>query len=121
MPIINLLVTTTLLLGSASLGYVIYRASKKRRRKDQQKNSNWSIGHQTSNNPIEITPETASVYSADKLPSGTAGIADPFLLEQGGKIYLFYELILKSEPAAKIAVSIYLPDRYPSQLLLSLA
>jgi hypothetical protein len=110
MSMTNLLVSITLLLGAHGLGYMVYRTVRKRRRKEQQKDSNWSIGYQISTSPLEINPETASVYSADQLPLGTAGIADPFLLEQGGIIYLFYELILKSEPAAKIAVSVYDPD-----------
>jgi hypothetical protein len=106
----NLLMGITLLLVVAVSGYLINRALKKKRRKKQQRHSYWSIAYQVTNSPEEINPETASVYGMDKMPLGTAGIADPFLLEHGEKIYLFYELILKSEPAAKIAVSVYDPD-----------
>ena len=110
MSVANLLIGTTLLLVVAVLGYLLNRASRKKLRKKQQRHSNWSIGYQVLNSPKEINPLTASIYGIDKMPLGTAGIADPFLLEHGGKIYLFYELILKTEPAAKIAVSVYDPD-----------
>jgi hypothetical protein len=46
------------------------------------------------------------------MPPGTAGIADPFLFEQSDLIYLFYELIQTSNPAAKIAVSVYDPNNH---------
>jgi hypothetical protein len=110
MPMVNLLIGVILLLGVACLGYLINRSVKKKRRKTRQKYSNWSIGYQISNSPTDINPETASVYGADQMPLGTAGIADPFLLGHEGKIYLFYELILKSDPMAKLAVSVYDPD-----------
>lgn len=110
MSTVNLLIGIILLLVVAASSYLINKSAKKKRRKAQQKDSNWSIGYQISTNPTDINPATASIYAANNLPIGATGLADPFLLNHDGKIYLFYELIKKPEPAAKLAVSVYNPD-----------
>ena len=110
MSSVNLLIGIILLLVVAASSYLINKSAKKKRRKAQQKDSNWSIGYQISTNPTDINPATASIYAANNLPIDASGLADPFLFGHDGKIYLFYELIKKPEPAAKLAVSVYNPD-----------
>jgi hypothetical protein len=110
MSIATLLIISTIVSLIALAGYLVARSSRKKRQKARITNSYWSIGYQTSNSPFDVSPETAAVYGRGQLPPDVHGVADPFLLERDGTIYLFYELIVNTSPAAKIAVSTYDQD-----------
>ncbi|MGB9499829.1 MAG: hypothetical protein ACKVE4_08790 [Dissulfuribacterales bacterium] len=69
--------------------------------------SYWSIGYQFSSNPFKWDPKKSKIYDRDQLPIDAKTLADPFLLKHKDKLFLFYEVVLNSVPAAKIGVSVY--------------
>jgi hypothetical protein len=105
MSIVTLLAAISIVLIILVSVYFIKRAI---RRKEQKRHyAYWSIGYQLSPQPFSVDPATANIYSKAQLPDGTSGVADPFLFQHDGILYLFYELILDSSPQAVLAVSTY--------------
>jgi len=67
----------------------------------------WSIGYQYSSDPFKWDIQNSKIYNKDQVPIDAKSLADPFLLSHKGKLYLFYEICLKSVPEAKIGVSVF--------------
>lgn len=90
------------------LGWFFYLAKTKiRHARNKKYYGYWSIGYQYSSNPFKWDLQKAKIYDKDQLPIDAEALADPFLLKHKDKLYLFYEVVLKSVPEAKIGVSVY--------------
>ena len=70
-------------------------------------NLSWSIGYQHSKHPLKWNPQKAKVYSICQAHESFTGLADPFIIQNQGQIFLFCEVMLKNTPNAKIGVSLY--------------
>jgi hypothetical protein len=83
---------------------------KRALRRARKKGYFWSIGYQTSSNPFIWAPQTAKIFGRSQIPMDVKTLADPFMIKHHNTIYLFHEVVLKSSPYGKIAVSVYDPE-----------
>jgi hypothetical protein len=100
-----------IVVGFAFMLGVAFYSIKTILRRARKKNhySYWSIGYQYTSHPFQLDPAIARIYDRDQVPIAAETLADPFLFRHHDTLYLFYEITLPSDPAAKIAVSVYDP------------
>jgi hypothetical protein len=78
------------------------RARLRRKRERRARKAFWSIGCMESDSPLRWTPSEATVLRPKTVAPDMFIIADPFLFEDQGERYLFFEAMRDEAPAAHI-------------------
>jgi hypothetical protein len=79
-------------LGSFLVLLGLYRLNKWRARQARRGGHYWSVGYQRSSDPFTWDPTTAKVLGPGETSEPVHSLADPFLLQRNGDIYLFCEV-----------------------------
>jgi hypothetical protein len=93
-------------LGICALGLAFYYGKRELRRA-RKRGYFWSIGYQRSSDPFQWSPQHAKIYGRSQIPLDVKTLADPFMVKHQDTLYLFHEVVLKSSPYGKLAVSVY--------------
>lgn len=108
--------TVYLLFGlfAAVIILVAVKKTARRIRKNARKGLDvcWSIGYRHLPNPFELDlADSIPTFSKLQISEPVQTVADPFLIRSdNNRLYLFHEVVYKTENRGKIAVSIFDPD-----------
>ncbi len=94
-------------LGILLVLFGLYRLRKWQIRQARRgPNHYWSVGYQRSADPFTWDPTTAKVFGPEQVADPVRSLADPFVFQRNGDVYLFCEVGVGGDKRQKIGVSI---------------
>lgn len=110
-PILTIYVLSGFL--AAVIILIAAKKTAKRIRKNARKGLDvcWSVGYRRVPSPFELDlADSIPTFNKFQICEPVQTVADPFLIRSDNRLYLFHEVVYKTEDRGKIAVSVFDPE-----------